>query len=70
MFADDTYMEDREVFCAECSFDGEVSIPLVAYGTVEVGEWDCPQCSSYHEYREDMAWDMADNYRSMTKEGF
>ena len=70
MFADDTYVEDRNVTCDECNFDGEVSIPLVAYGTVEVGEWDCPQCTSYHEYREDKAWEQADEYRNLKKEGF
>jgi transcription elongation factor Elf1 len=70
MSFDDTYVDDRNVWCAECGFDGETSIPLASFGTVEVGEWDCPQCGSYHEYREDRAWDRADEYHDRMKEGW
>jgi transcription elongation factor Elf1 len=70
MFVEDTYTEDRDVWCDECGFDGEVSIPLVSYGTVEVGEWDCPACSSYHEYRNDTIWDRVDEYNDRMKEGW
>ena len=70
MMFEDAYVEDRLVACGECNFDGEVSIPLVAYGTVEVGEWDCPQCTSYHEYREDTVWLRVDEYNDRIKESF
>jgi transcription elongation factor Elf1 len=70
MFIEDTYTDDRGVSCDTCGFDGEVSIPLVSYGTVEIGEWDCPQCNGYHEYRNDTIWDRVDEYRDMMKEGW
>jgi len=68
MSFEDTYVDDRNVTCDECGFDGQVSIPLASYGSVEVGEWDCPQCNRYYEYRNDTAWDKADYYHDTMKE--
>ena len=68
MSFEDTYVDDCNVTCDDCGFDGQVSIPLAIYGSVKVGEWDCPQCNSYYEYRNDTAWDKTDYYHDTMKE--
>jgi hypothetical protein len=50
----------RFVNCAECGFDEGIDMDVAVYGYVEVGDWVCPNCQSYYEYRHDTAWDRAD----------
>ena len=70
MSFEETYVDDRNVTCEECDFDGQVSIALASYGSVEVGEWKCPQCRPYYEYRNDTAGNTADYYHDTRKEGY
>jgi hypothetical protein len=65
---EDEYIVDRNVTCEECDYDGTVEIPIVAYATVEIGEWECPGCGVLHEYSNDTIWDMADRAYDMMKE--
>lgn len=67
---DEAYLEDRNVTCHECDFDGTVEISIVVYGTVEVGEWECPSCNALHDYSNDTIWDMADLAYDRMREGW
>jgi len=67
---EETYVEDRLVTCDACGFDDEIELSLVAYSTVEMGEWTCPKCSSFHEYQNDTIWDRVDEYVDQMKEGW
>jgi hypothetical protein len=67
---EDAYIEERNVNCKECDFDGTVEISIVAYATVEVGEWECPSCNAVREYSNDTIWDMADLAYDKMKEGW
>ena len=67
---EETLVEDRNVYCDECQFHGEIELALVVYAMTEVGEWECPDCSAYHEYQDDFVWDLADAERARQKEGW
>ena len=64
---EETYVEDRDVTCQECDFDNSVEISLVSYGSVEVGEWECPSCHAMHDYSEDTIWNRIDEYNDMVR---
>jgi hypothetical protein len=70
MFESDPYSDDRWVACRHCDFGGDLEIHMVSYGDVETGEWDCPGCEGYNEYRNDLAYSRADEYHDMMKEGW
>jgi hypothetical protein len=55
------YSDDRNVTCGHCDFDGPLGLHLASFGDIEVGEWDCPECEGYNEYRRDFAWDRAND---------
>jgi hypothetical protein len=40
----------------------------VAYYGTEIGDWVCPECQSVNEYRNDTAWDRADELHDRMKE--
>ena len=65
-----TYSDDRWVSCADCGWGGDMPLDLVAYYTIEMGDWVCPECGAVNEYRNDTVWDRADEYHDMMKEGF
>ena len=65
---EESYLEDRLVTCDQCGFDDEIELSIVAYATVEMGEWECPKCNAFHEYSNDTIWDMADRAYDMMKE--
>lgn len=67
---EDEYLVDRNVTCKECDYDGTVEISIVAYATVEVGEWECPSCNALHDYSNDTIWDKADLAYDKMKEGW
>jgi predicted nucleic-acid-binding Zn-ribbon protein len=67
---EEAYLEDRLVTCDQCGFDGEIEIPIVAYATVEIGEWECPKCEAFHDYQNDTIWDMADKAHDRMREGW
>lgn len=67
---EDEYLVDRNVTCKECDYDGTVEISIVAYATVEIGEWECPNCDALHEYSHDTIWDKADEAYDRMKEGW
>lgn len=67
---EDSYLDDRAVYCDQCHFDGELLLSLVAYATVEIGEWECPSCNAFHDYHNDTVWDMADQAYDRMKEGW
>ena len=67
---EDAYLEDRLVTCDQCGFDDEIELSIVSYGTVEVGEWECPSCNAFHDYSNDTIWDRADEYIDQMKEGW
>jgi hypothetical protein len=65
-----TYAETRWAACAECKEGGDVDIDIVAYYGTEIGEWVCPSCEAVNEYKNDTAWDRADEYHDRMKEGW
>jgi uncharacterized protein (UPF0212 family) len=67
---EDSYLDDRAVYCDQCHFEGELLLSLVAYATVEIGEWECPSCNAFHDYQNDTVWDMADQAYDRMKEGW
>lgn len=70
MHVEEVYSEDRLVTCDQCEFDGELELALVSFGTVEMGEWECPDCKAFHEYSNDTIWDRADEENDRRKEGW
>lgn len=67
MFIEDTYTDERLVTC-DCGFDDEIVLALVSYGTVELSEWECPECKAFHEYRNDTIWDRVDEAMDRMRE--
>jgi len=65
---EESYLEDRLVTCDQCGFDDEIELSIVAYATVEMGEWECPKCEAFHEYQWDTIWDMADEAHDRMKD--
>jgi predicted nucleic-acid-binding Zn-ribbon protein len=65
---EESYLEERLVTCDSCGFDDEIVISVVSYGTVEIGEWECPKCKAFHEYQNDTIWDRADRAYDMMKD--
>jgi transcription elongation factor Elf1 len=70
MFIDDTFSVDRAVTCSRCDFDDVVGLDIVAYSTLEMAEWACPECGATNEYSNDTIWDRADEYHDRMKEEF
>lgn len=68
MFIEDTYTDTRYVVCKACNEPDEIDIDLVAYVTVELGEWVCAQCGHMNDYENDTVWDRVDEYVDQMKE--
>ena len=68
MQIEDTYIDTRWAACSECGWGGDTDIDIVAYYGTEIGDWVCPKCQSVNEYRNDTAWDRADELHDRMKE--
>lgn len=68
MQIEDTYIDTRWAACSECGWSGDTDIDIVAYYGTEIGDWVCPECQSVNEYRNDTAWDRADELHDRMKE--
>lgn len=68
MNIEDTYTDTRYVVCWVCEEPDEIEIDLVAYVTVELGEWVCAKCGHINEYKNDTVWDRVDEYVDRMKE--
>jgi hypothetical protein len=68
MQIEDTYIDTRWAACSECGWGGDTDIDIVAYYGTEIGDWVCPECQSVNEYRNDTAWDRADELHDRMKE--
>jgi len=70
MRIEDTYTDTRWASCAECGWGGDTDVDIVAYYGTEIGEWPCPECDAVNEYKNDTAWDRADEAHDRMKEGW
>jgi predicted RNA-binding Zn-ribbon protein involved in translation (DUF1610 family) len=70
MFSEQTYVVERNVTCNHCGFDGPHELDVIIDNMTEMAEWVCPTCDTTHDYVNNRAWDLADEYHDRMKEGW